>query len=78
MKIDFTFETQFGIFSDAITLEDDHTYTADEIETMKQERLDNWIATITAPPTEYSNSIVDATYASIYFSQSTWIDQYGE
>lgn len=49
MKISFTFDTEYGVFSDAITLEDTHTHTAEEIEAMKQERLDNWIAIITTP-----------------------------
>lgn len=52
MKIDFTFDTEHGSFSDALVLPDDHTFTDDEIEVMKQERLSNWIAIITAPPLE--------------------------
>jgi hypothetical protein len=52
MKIDFTFDTEYGVFSDAISLPDDHTFTDDEIEAIKQERLSNWIAIITAPPSE--------------------------
>lgn len=55
MKINFTFETEFGLFSDAITLEDDHTYTSDEIEAMKQERLTNWIEVVTFKPIELSS-----------------------
>lgn len=52
MVIDFTFDTEYGSFSDALVLPDDHTFTDDEIEAMKQERLSNWIAIITAPPLE--------------------------
>ena len=52
MKIDFSFETQYGVFSDAITLPDDHTFTDDEIEAIKKERLSNWIAILEAPPSE--------------------------
>jgi len=52
MKIDFKFDTKYGVFSDAISLPDDHTFTDDEIEAMKQERVDNWIAIITAPSSE--------------------------
>ena len=48
MKIDFTFETQYGMFSDAIHLPDDHTLTDVEIEAMKQRRLDNWVTANTA------------------------------
>ena len=50
MKIDFNFPSQHGTFSDALHLPDDHTFTDIEIEAMKQQRFDNWIAIITAPP----------------------------
>jgi len=52
MKIDFKFETPHGLFSDALHLPDDHSFTEAEIELMKQQRLDNWIAVVTAPPAE--------------------------
>jgi hypothetical protein len=52
MKIDFSFDTQYGKFCDALHLPDDHTFTEVEIDAMKQQRLDNWIAVITAPPPE--------------------------
>ena len=47
MKIDFSFETSYGMFSDAIVLPDDHGFTDVEIEAMKQQRLSNWIADVT-------------------------------
>jgi hypothetical protein len=53
MKIDFSFETPYGKFADALWFHDDQDIpTAEEIEAMKQRRLDNWIAAITAPPAE--------------------------
>lgn len=52
MKIDFEFQTEHGLFRDALHLPDDHTFTDEEIQAMKQERVDNWIAVITAPPVE--------------------------
>lgn len=52
MKIDFSFDTQYGKFCDALHLPDDHTFSESEIEAMKQQRLDNWIAVVTAPPSE--------------------------
>ena len=52
MKIDFSFSSQYGIFSDALHLPDDHAFTDAEIKAMKQQRFDNWIAVITAPPVE--------------------------
>ena len=52
MKIDFEFETAHGKFADALHLPDDHTLTDAEIQAMKQQRVDNWIAVVTAPPVE--------------------------
>lgn len=52
MKIDFEFDTLHGVFRDALHLPDDHTFTDDEIQAMKQQRVDNWIAVVTAPPVE--------------------------
>ena len=52
MKIDFEFTTPHGLFRDALHLPDDHTFTDDEIQAMKQQRVDNWIAVVTAPPVE--------------------------
>lgn len=52
MKIDFEFDTPHGVFRDALHLPDDHTFTDAEIQAMKQQRVDNWIAVVTAPPVE--------------------------
>lgn len=43
MKIDFEFDTKYGTFRDALYLSDDLSYSDDEIENIKQERLKNWI-----------------------------------
>ncbi len=53
MKIDFSFDTQYGKFCDALHLPDDHGLSDEQIEAMKQQRLDNWIAVITAPAPNY-------------------------
>lgn len=47
IKIDVEFTTQYGVFRDAIYLPEDHKFTAEQIDQMKQERLDNWITAIT-------------------------------
>jgi hypothetical protein len=52
MKIDFQFDTPHGKFADALHLPDDHTFTEAEIQAMKEQRRDNWIAVVTAPPVE--------------------------
>ena len=52
IKIDFQFDTPYGKFADALHLPDYHTFTDAEIEAMKEQRRDNWIAIVTAPPVE--------------------------
>jgi len=54
MKIDFQFQTEYGLFSDALYFEDDILPSEDVIEAMKQERLKNWISFVTTP-TEYGS-----------------------
>lgn len=48
-KIDFSFDTQYGTFSDAIWFPDDAPMTDNEVAAEKQRRLDNWIAIIETP-----------------------------
>lgn len=50
MKIDFEFDTPHGVFRDALHLPDDHRLSDAEIQAMKEQRRDNWIAVVTAPP----------------------------
>jgi hypothetical protein len=52
IKIDFEFQTPHGKFADALHLPEDHTFTEAEIQAMKEQRRDNWIAVVTAPPVE--------------------------
>ena len=52
IKIDFQFDTPYGKFADALHLPDDHGLTEEQIEAMKEQRRDNWIAIVTAPPVE--------------------------
>ena len=50
MKINFEFNTQYGKFSDALHFPDNQKLPSDdEIEAMKQERLNNWVTVITTP-----------------------------
>ena len=65
VKIDFSFSSQHGTFSDALHLPDDHGLTQAEIDAMQQQRFDNWIAVITAPSPNYvldadGNIVLDA------------------
>jgi hypothetical protein len=51
MKIDFEYETQYGKFGDALWFPDGEPLPSpEEIKAMELERLNNWIAFITAPP----------------------------
>ena len=52
MKIDFEFDTPYGKFRDALHLPDNHGLSDAEIEAMKEQRRDNWIAVVTAPSVE--------------------------
>jgi hypothetical protein len=52
MIIDFTITQNNHTFSDALILADDHAFTDEEIEAMKQARFDNWYTIITAPTQE--------------------------
>ena len=52
MKINFEFDTPYGKFRDALHLPDNHGLSDAEIEAMKEQRRDNWIAVVTAPSVE--------------------------
>ena len=52
VKIDFEFDSQYGVFRDALHLPDDHGLSDAEIQALKQQRFDNWIAIVTAPSEE--------------------------
>lgn len=51
-RIIFEFTTQYGTFRDALHLPLNHGLTDEELNAMKQERLDNWLTIITTPPIE--------------------------
>ena len=59
IKIDFEFDTPHGVFRDALHLPDDHAFTEDEIQALKEQRRDNWIAVVTAPPVEPETPTLD-------------------
>jgi hypothetical protein len=51
MKIDFEYETKYGKFEDALWFPPGEPLPPpEEIETMKLERLNSWLAFITSPP----------------------------
>ena len=52
IKIDFEFDSPYGVFRDALHLPENHGMTDAEIQAMKQQRFDNWIAIVNPPPVE--------------------------
>jgi hypothetical protein len=56
MQIIFEFTTKYGVFRDALYLDDDHTLDEDEINALKQERLDNWLDAVENPPVPESST----------------------
>lgn len=66
IQIIFEFDTQYGVFRDALYLLEGHTFTAEQIDAMKQERLTNWLALVTpdvVPPTASTFSPADEATA---------------
>jgi len=55
IKIDFEFDTPHGLFRDALHLPENHALSDAEIQAMKEQRRDNWIAIVTAPSVETPN-----------------------
>jgi len=52
VKIDF--EKTDGVYTlkDALHLPDDHAFSESDIESMKQQRFDNWMVVLTTPTPE--------------------------
>lgn len=57
VKIDFEFETQFGVFRDALHLIEDRVYSHEEIQAMKTKRFNDWLAIIQNPSPESSDQM---------------------
>lgn len=56
IKLVFEFETKYGTYRDALHLEDNHSFTDEEVDAMKQERVDNWIAIVETPPEDVESN----------------------
>jgi hypothetical protein len=65
MKIDFEFETQYGMFRDALHLPDDHGLSEDEINAMKQQRVNNWINIVTEASNAPSTDVIDVPVSDV-------------
>ena len=64
ISIDFEFESEYGVYRDAIVLPDDHTHTDAEIDAMKQQRFENWKAHIIAASEVTEEEIIAAQQES--------------
>lgn len=67
VKIDFEFETVYGVFRDALYLPADHTYSDADIAQMKQDRLVAWLHAVENPPAPEPETVVldGVTYEKI-------------
>ena len=52
MKIEFEFDTPYGVFRDALYFPDDQVPSDADIDAMKAQRRDNWIAIVSNPPVD--------------------------
>jgi hypothetical protein len=48
----FEFDCEYGVFKDAIVLDDNIIISDDDLQLMKQKRFDDWYAIVTAPSEE--------------------------
>lgn len=63
MEIRFSYETKYGMFSDALILPDDNTFTESEITSMKEQRRDNWVAYIDS--TQVDNTTEEVSESTV-------------
>lgn len=61
MQIRFSYDTKYGLFSDALNLPEDHNLTDDEIELLKIQRKNNWIEFIDNTQLENQNIDISQT-----------------
>lgn len=50
MQIRFEFQTKYGVYKDALNLSEDHGLSEEEIEVLKQQRVDRWVYNIEHKP----------------------------
>ncbi len=70
MQIRFESNTKYGLYKDALNLDDNHNFSDDEIETMKQQRISRWIFNLENPPVSVE-PIVDTTVVEEPVSESS-------
>jgi hypothetical protein len=77
MQIVFEVETAHGKFCDALYFEDDAVPDEATIEALKQERVNNWIAVVTAPPAPQYVELDGVQYEKIQLDGQTVLKPVG-
>lgn len=80
IKIEFEFTTQRGVYRDALYLPENHGLSEEELNVMKQERLDNWLYVIENPEPPPPDTIVidGVTYEKILVDGQILLKPVGE
>lgn len=50
VKIDFSFETRYGTYRDALHLPDGHGLTPEQIAALQRKRMESWLDALDNPP----------------------------
>lgn len=64
MRINFEFETEYGVYKDCLDFGDGAVPSDEEIERMKQVILSNWLKIFTNPPTQDISMLEEGSYPS--------------
>jgi hypothetical protein len=63
LKIDFSFDTNYGVFRDALYLPENHSLAPAEIDELKKQRLDAWVYAVENPPlTNEEDGVLDESF----------------
>ena len=61
IRVDFEIQTEYGLFKDSITYMEEENLSEQQIENIKQQRLNKWLQyfkrNIDTPPTEIHNPL---------------------
>lgn len=60
-EIQYSVETEIGLYNDTIVLPDDHQLTDEEIEAIKTQRVENWKAVVERMSSEMQEPTVEDT-----------------
>jgi hypothetical protein len=72
-KIDFEFQTHYGIYRDALYLPDEYSYTQEQISEIKSERLRSWIQSVENPTVLNYITVNGAVYEQVEYEGQTFL-----